>query len=404
MFWNCITCHSMYNILFQYTCEIYWCSETVSHVTPCTIFYFSIPVRYSDIKKLYHMSLYVQYSVSIYVRVLLMFWNSITYHSLYNILLQYTCEIYWCSETMSYVTPCTIFCFSIHVRYTDVLNLNHISLHVQYSVSIYMWDILMFWNYITCNSLYNILFQYTSEIYWCSETVSYISPCTIFCFSIHVRYTDVLKLCHISVPVQYSVSVYMWDILMFWNCVIYQSLCSILYQYTLRYTDILKLCHISVPVQYSVSVYMWDILIFLIFVIYHSLYNILFQYTCEIYWCSETVSHISPCTIFCFNIHVIFTDVLKLYNISFPVQYSFSIFVWDVLIFLNCITYLSLYNILFHYTCEIYWCSETVSHILPCTIFCFTIHVKYTVVLKLYHISVPVQYSVSKTCEIYWCS
>ena len=38
MFWKCTTFHSMYNILFQYACDIYWCCETVPHVTPRTIF------------------------------------------------------------------------------------------------------------------------------------------------------------------------------------------------------------------------------------------------------------------------------------------------------------------------------------------------------------------------------
>jgi len=132
------------NVLFQYTCEIYWCSETVSHVTPCTIFCFNTHVRYTDVLKLYHMSLHVQYSV------------------------QYTCEIYWCSETVSHVTPRTILCFNTHARYTDVLKLYHMSLRVQN------------------------------------------------CFNIHVRYTDVLKLYHMSLHIQYSVSIIMWDILMFW--------------------------------------------------------------------------------------------------------------------------------------------------------------------------------------------
>jgi len=148
-----------------------------------------------------------------------MFWNCITCHSMNNILFQYTCEIYWCSETVSHVTPCTIFCFNIHVIFTDVLKLYHMSLHVQYSVSIHMWDILMFWNCVTCHSMYNILFQYTCEIYWCSETVSHVTPCTIFCFNTHVRYTDVLKLCHMSLHVQYSVSIYSWDLLILWNSI-----------------------------------------------------------------------------------------------------------------------------------------------------------------------------------------
>ena len=130
IFWNCITCHSMYNILFQYTGEAYWCSETVSHVTRCIISCFNIHVRYTDVLKLYHMPLHV------------------------NILFQYTCEIYWCSDTY------------------------HMSLHVQYCVSLCMWDILMFWNCISCHSIYNILFHYTCETYWCSETVSHITPYT----------------------------------------------------------------------------------------------------------------------------------------------------------------------------------------------------------------------------------
>ena len=49
--------------------------------------------------------------------------------------------------------------------------------------------------------------------------------------------------------------------------------------------------------------------------------NALFICTCEIYWCSETMSHVTPCTIFCFNIHMRYTDVLKLYHMSLPVQY-----------------------------------------------------------------------------------
>ena len=126
------------------------------------------------------MSLHVKYSVSIYMSDILMFWNCITCHSLYYILFQYTCEIYWCSETVSHVTPCTIFCFNIHVRYTDVLKLYQ---------------------------MYNILFQYTCEIYWCSVTVSHV---------------------------QYSVSVYMWDILMFWNCIAYHSLYYICFNIHVR--------------------------------------------------------------------------------------------------------------------------------------------------------------------------
>jgi len=182
MFWNCITCHSMYNILFQYACEIYWCSETVSHVTPCTIF------------------------LSIYMWDILMFWNCITYHSMYNILFQYTCEIYWCSETVSYVTPCTIFCFNKHVRYIEVLKLYHMSLHVQYSVSIYMWDRLMLWNCIACHSMYNILFQNTWEIYWCSENLSHVTPCTISNCDVSRSHTTTLSirmLCYSHVPIKW---------------------------------------------------------------------------------------------------------------------------------------------------------------------------------------------------------
>jgi len=154
-----------------------------------------------------------------------MFWNCITFQSMYNILFQYTFQIYWCSETASHITPCTIFCFNIHVRYTDILKVNHMSLHVQYTVSIFMWDILKFWNCSTRHSLYNILFQYTSEIYWYSETVSHVTPCTIFCFSIHVRYTDVQKLCNSSLHVQYC--------------------CNI----RVRHTDVQKLYHMSLHVQ-----------------------------------------------------------------------------------------------------------------------------------------------------------
>jgi hypothetical protein len=229
MFWNCITCHSTYNILFHYICEIYWCSETVSHVTPCTIFCFNVYVRCTDVLKLYHISLHVQYSVSMYMWDILMFWNCITCHSFYNILFQYTCEIYWCSQTVSNVTPCTIFCFNVYVRYTDVLKLYYMSLHVQYSVSLYMWDILMFWNCITCHSMYNILFHYICEIYWCSETVSHVTPCTIFYFTRYVRYTDFLKMYHMSLHVQYSVLLYLWDILMFWNCITCHSMYNILF-------------------------------------------------------------------------------------------------------------------------------------------------------------------------------
>jgi hypothetical protein len=97
-----------------------------------------------------------------------------------NVLFQYTCETDWCSETVPHVTPCTIFCFNIHVRHIDVLKLYHMSLHVQYSVSVYMWDILMFWNCITCHSMYNIQL-------WCQQAThnstqyhnAVWQPCTI---------------------------------------------------------------------------------------------------------------------------------------------------------------------------------------------------------------------------------
>ena len=65
-----------------------------------------------------------------------------------------------------------ISCFNIHVRHTDVLKLYHMSLHVQNSVSIYIWDILMFWNCITCHSMYIILFQCMCEMYWCETVMS----------------------------------------------------------------------------------------------------------------------------------------------------------------------------------------------------------------------------------------
>ena len=154
-FWNCVTCYSMYNILFQYTCEIYWCSETVSHVTHYKILCFNMHVRCIDVLKLCLLSRFVQY------------------------------------------------CFNIHVSYTDIQKLYHMSLHVQYSVSIYMLGLLTFWNYFTCHSLHNILFQYTWEINRCSETVSHVTQCTIFCFNIHVRYNDVVKLYHMSLHVKY---------------------------------------------------------------------------------------------------------------------------------------------------------------------------------------------------------
>ena len=101
------------------------------------------------------------------------------------------------------------------------------------------------------------------------------------------RYTDVLKLYHMSLNVKYSVSNYMWDILM-------------------------KLYDMSLNVQYSVSICMWDILVFWNCITCHSMYNILFQYTCEIYWCSETVSHVTPCTIFNCNVNRPHTTTLSI--------------------------------------------------------------------------------------------
>jgi len=124
--------YSLCNILLQYTCQIYWCYETVSHITPCTIFLFNIHVRYTDIMQ------------------------CITCHSMCNILDEYTCLVYWCSETVSHETPCTIFLFNIHVRYTDIMK------------------------WITCHYMCNILVQYMCQIYWCYETVSHVMPCTIF--------------------------------------------------------------------------------------------------------------------------------------------------------------------------------------------------------------------------------
>jgi len=256
-------------------------------------------VRYTDVLKLYDMSLDVKYFDPLYMWDILMFWNRITCHSMYNILFQYVCEIIRCSET------------------------------------------------VTCHSMYNILFQYTYKIYRCSVTVSHVTPCTIFCFNIHVRYTDVLKLYHMSLLVQYSVSIYVWDILMFWNCNTSHTMCNTLFNIHVRYTDVLKVYHISLLVQY------------------------------------------------CFNIRMRYTDVLKLYHISLHVQYSVSIYMSDIQMFWNCITCHSMYNILFQYTCELYWCSETVSHATPCTIFCLNIHVRYIDVLKLYHIPLHIQYTAS---------
>jgi len=165
-----------------------------------------------------------------------------------------------------------------------------------------MWDILIFWKWITCHSMFNKLFQYSCEIYWNSETVAHVAPCTIFCFNIQVRYTDILKLYHMSLHVLYSVSVYMWDILMFRNCVTRHSMYNI------------------------VAIFVWDILMFRNCTTCHSMYNNLLQYTCKIYWCSETVSHVTPCTIICFNKHVRYTDVLKLCHMSLHVQHFFSIY------------------------------------------------------------------------------
>jgi len=181
------------------------------------------------------------------------------------------------------------------VRYTDVLKLYHMSLHVKYSVSVYMWDVLTFWNSITCHSMYNILFNIHVR-YWCSETVSNVTPCTIFCFSIHVRYTDVLRLSHVTPCTIFCFNIYV------------------------RYTDVLKLYHMSLNIKYSVSICMWDILMFWNYITCHSMYNILFQYACEIFWCSETVSHVTLCTIFGFGMHVRCTDVLKLYHMSLHVK------------------------------------------------------------------------------------
>jgi len=56
-------------------------------------------------------------------------------------------------------------CFNIQVRHTDVMKLYHMSLHVQYSVSLHISDILMFWNCITCHSLYNTQL-------WCQQATN----------------------------------------------------------------------------------------------------------------------------------------------------------------------------------------------------------------------------------------
>ena len=128
----------MYNILFQHTCETYWCSENVSRVTPCTILCSNIYVRHTDILKLYHISIQCTiFCFNIHVRhtdVLKMY--QVSLHV--KILFQYTCGTYWCTETLSSVTPCTLFCFNIHVRHIEVLKLFYVSLHVQQTVSVYM--------------------------------------------------------------------------------------------------------------------------------------------------------------------------------------------------------------------------------------------------------------------------
>jgi len=216
----------------------------------------------------------------------------------FNVLFKCTCEIYWFSKTVSYVTPCAIFLFNIHVTYTDFPKLYHMSLHVQYSCSVHVSDILMFGNCITCQSMYNILVQYTHQIFCCYETVSHINPCTIFLFNIHVRYTDVMKLYHISIHVQYSCSIYTSDILMLWNCVTYHSMYNILVQYICQIYWYCLMYHMSLNVQYSCSICMSDILMFWKCITYHSMYNILLQYRCQIYWYYETVSHVTPCIIF----------------------------------------------------------------------------------------------------------
>jgi len=68
----------------------------------------------------------------------------------------------------------------------------------QYSFSIYMWDILLFWNCITCHSMYNILFQYTCEAYWCSETISHVTPCTISNCDVSRPHTTALSITMLS--------------------------------------------------------------------------------------------------------------------------------------------------------------------------------------------------------------
>jgi len=266
MFWNSITGYSMYNILFMHVRNTDILK--LSHVTPCTILCFNIHVRYTDVLNLYHVSHRVQYSV-----------------------------------------------LNIHVRYTDVLNLYHMSLRVQCSVSIIMWDIQKFWNSITRYSMYNFLFHYTCEIYRCSESVSHITPCTIFYF-------------------QYAREVYRCS-----ESVSYVTPCTMFcFNIHVRYTDFLNLYHISLHVKYSVSIYTWDIQMLWICITCHSVYNILFQYSCEIYKCSETLSHITPSTIFSLNNHVIYRDVLNLYHMSLRVKYSVAIYRRDLLMLWNCVT------------------------------------------------------------------
>ena len=196
------------------------------------------------------------------------------------------------------IKPISMFCLNVHVRYTDFPKLYHMSLHVQYSCSIYMSHTLIFQNCITCHSMYNILVQYTCQIYWCSETVSHVNPCTIFLFNTHIRYSVVMKLYHISIHVQYSCSIYMSDILMLWNCVTYHSMYNILVQYICQIYWYCLMYHMSLNVQYSCSICMSDILMFWKCITYHSMYNILLQYRCQIYWYYETVSHVTPCIIF----------------------------------------------------------------------------------------------------------
>ena len=123
---------------------------------------------------------------------------------------------------MYYITPFTISFFKLRVIYISVLQLYHILFHVKYSVSMYVWDIVVFWNSIICHSMYNILFQCACDI-CLSETVSYIILYTIFYFNVRVRYNVFLNLYHMSIHVQYSLSIYVWDIVVFWNCITCQS-------------------------------------------------------------------------------------------------------------------------------------------------------------------------------------